>query len=86
MSELRIEWARGYVTTLTGVQANQRITVVAPQAADFNADGSIGASDIDALTDAWGPTTLETLRFDLDNDGVVGERDLARALGAWNKR
>ncbi len=86
IDELRIEWARGYVTTLHNVQPNQRLTVTAPRAADFDANGVVDADDIGLLMDAWGPTTLATLHFDLDSDGAVGPRDLSLALGSWGSR
>ncbi len=83
VDELRIEWARGYVTTLTDIATNQRLTIVAPVLADLNADGVIGAADIDVLVTGWGAVTADTLHCDLNNDGAIDRRDLAIILGQW---
>lgn len=85
IDELRIEWARGYVTTLLDVPADQRITVVAPALADLNGDGIVGSADVAILLGAWGPATVATLHCDLDNSGSVDSADLAIILGGWSQ-
>jgi hypothetical protein len=84
VSELRIEWARGYVTKLNGVSADQRVIVSAPNLPDLNADGIVDGGDVELLVDAWGPVTPATLHCDFDDDKLIGRRDLAVILGAWN--
>lgn len=49
--------------------------------ADFDLDGSVGASDLAILLGAWG--TNDPV-LDLDGDGSIGAADLAILLGAWS--
>ena len=56
---------------------------------DIDGDGSVGASDLGALLNAWGPVDPGvavdplTADADLDGDGTVGAQDLALLLGTW---
>ncbi|MBL9120037.1 MAG: VCBS repeat-containing protein [Phycisphaerae bacterium] len=86
VTQLRVEWARGYVTTLSGVTADQRLTITAPKLADLDSNGTVGNADVQLLVAAWGEVTPETLHCDLNNDGFIGRRDLAIILGAWEGR
>ena len=86
VTQLRVEWARGYVTTLSGVAADQRLTITAPRLADLDGNGTVGNADVQLLVAAWGEVTPETLHCDLNNDGFIGRRDLAIILGAWESR
>lgn len=84
VNELRVHWPRGYVTTLDFVLANQHITIVAPELADVDADGTVSTTDLLGVLGAWGPVeNPEALRFDMDNDGTVGTTDLLIVLGSW---
>jgi hypothetical protein len=83
IDELRIEWARGYVTTLKGVGVDRRITVTAPALADVSGDGQVNAVDVEVLVAGWGSVTPASLHCDLNNDGEIDRRDLAIVLGHW---
>ena len=48
--------------------------------ADIDGNGTVGASDLAALLNAWGTANAVA---DLDGDGVVGAPDLAALLNAW---
>ena len=48
--------------------------------ADIDGDGTVGASDLASLLNAWGTANAVA---DLDGDGVVGASDLAALLNAW---
>jgi hypothetical protein len=59
----------------------QRAFMLTPRApADFDADGSVSASDLALLLGAWGSRDLN---YDLSGDGSVGADDLGILLGAW---
>jgi probable HAF family extracellular repeat protein len=59
----------------------QRAFILTPRApADFDADGSVSASDLALLLGAWGSRDLN---YDLSGDGSVGADDLGILLGAW---
>ena len=84
--EVRIDWPSGQTTVLTSVPLRTRATIAAPAAADLDADGQVGASDLGLLLAEWGATNraLRAMRrADLDHDGVVGASDLSRLLLAW---
>lgn len=96
MKNLNTEIAAGsgwHLTRATGIDAAGRIVgvgkhfglqrafILTPRApADFDADGSVSASDLALLLGAWGGRDLS---FDLNGDGAVGAEDLAVLLGAW---
>ena len=81
---LTIVWPLGYVTTLTNVPANQRLTVVAPRPADFNADGVVNGADLGALLAHWGTLNSPADRlYDLNWNGAVDGGDLGQLLGTW---
>jgi hypothetical protein len=51
---------------------------------DFDADGSVGASDLALLLGSWGPCSDEgECPADLDGNDEVGAEDLAQLLGSW---
>jgi hypothetical protein len=56
---------------------------------DINGDGTVGAPDLGALLNAWGPidrgVPMDPLApdADLNGDGEVGAQDLAMLLGTW---
>jgi hypothetical protein len=87
VDELRITWARGQVTVLENVAANQTLTVVAPTLGDINtsgSDGIINVADLLAMLGFWGPvTSAQALAADLNNDGAVSVSDLLHLLGLW---
>ena len=85
VDELRVEWPRGYVSTLTGVAANTQLTVIAPALGDLDADGVVGIADFLALLAGWGPCPVPPAGClgDLDTDGVVGIADFLTLLGNW---
>jgi hypothetical protein len=83
VDELRIDWPRGYVTTLTGVAANQHLVIQSPALCDFNADGVVGVNDFLLLLSRWGPVTGSDRRADVDNDGMVGVTDFLTVLASW---
>jgi len=85
VDELRITWPRGRVQTLTNVAVNQRLNLTAPDLADVDANGTVGAADLAMLLGAWGPMSLATLHLDLNNDGEIGSSDLGILLGAWSE-
>ena len=85
VDELRVEWSKGYVSTLHDVAANTQLTVIAPALGDLDADGVVGITDFLALLAAWGPCAAapEACLADLDNDGLVGITDFLALLGNW---
>jgi probable HAF family extracellular repeat protein len=58
------------------------LTPVARPAADLDADGIVGITDLLLLLRAWGPCPACT--EDLDGDGEVGRDDLAILLKSWS--
>jgi hypothetical protein len=55
---------------------------------DINGDGEVGAPDIAALLNAWGPVPAGDFDpvaadADLDGDGAVGAADITILLGSW---
>ncbi len=52
-----------------------------PCPADFDDDGTVGASDLAILLGAWGPNPGHPADF--DDDGDVDAADLAQLLGTW---
>ncbi|MFM2165455.1 MAG: Copper binding protein plastocyanin/azurin family [Planctomycetota bacterium] len=48
--------------------------------ADINGDGSVNASDLALLLNAWGTSDAAA---DVDDNGLVDAADLAAVLGAW---
>ena len=86
IDQVTIDWSRGYTTTLTNVAVNQRLTIVSPGIADFNADGAVGPADLAAILATWGkctPGPTGPCLTDLNNDGEVGPADLAEVLANW---
>ncbi|MFZ9880218.1 MAG: FG-GAP-like repeat-containing protein [Phycisphaerales bacterium] len=86
IDEVRVLWPSGQTTRLAGVDVNQRVVVAAPDAADIDGDGRVGASDLAALLARWGANNRADRGMraaDIDLDGTVGAGDLARLLGAW---
>ena len=80
---MRIDWPRGYTTSLSDVAANQHLVIESPQLADFDGDGAIGPADLAVLLAAWGPVMGADRRADMDNDGDVAASDLAALLASW---
>ncbi len=85
IDELRIEWARGYDTVLTGAPADQHLVITAPVPGDLDASGGVGITDLLALLSAWGPCPAPPALCpaDLDGDGIVGITDLLALLANW---
>jgi len=48
--------------------------------ADFDNDGTVGASDLSQILANWGASNAA---FDLDADGTIGASDLSLLLAAW---
>ena len=85
VDELRVEWPRGYVSTLTDVAVNTQLTIIAPSLGDLDADGVVGiAHFLDSLA-GWGPCPVppEPCLGDLDADGLVGIADFLTLLANW---
>jgi enediyne biosynthesis protein E4 len=85
---VRVDWPSGQTTVLTGVAANQRISVAAPARSDIDADGGVGTTDLAALLSAWelSDRTQRAMRAaDLNGDGQVGATDLAALLSDWTE-
>ena len=93
INSLTIYWPSGVVQHLSDIAANQILTIIEPGESgsfDFNADGTVDVSDIDALVGEIVAGTSDP-RFDLSSDGVVDNIDLdqwltgaARANGFQN--
>lgn len=84
VDELRIDWPRGYVTTMQNVPTNQRMVIHAPGLCDANGDGLVDGADLGALLGIWGPVGVSSVRWaDFNNDGEVDGQDLGIMLGAW---
>lgn len=59
------------------------IAVLDACAADLDADGVVGASDLGILLGGWGPSSVIGAPGDLDCDADVDAADLATLLGLW---
>jgi probable HAF family extracellular repeat protein len=97
MSNLNALIAAGngwHLTKATGIDNEGRIVGVGKHfglqrafellpraAADLDADGSVGATDLALLLGAWDGSDAT---FDLTGDGQIGAADLAVLLGAWS--
>ncbi|MEY3144053.1 MAG: hypothetical protein RLY21_2546 [Planctomycetota bacterium] len=55
---------------------------LAPPRGDINLDGFVGAQDLAALLNAWGPVT-GAVRADLNASGAVDAQDLTILLSLW---
>jgi hypothetical protein len=80
VDQVEILWPSGIVDVLSGVPADQHITV--PECTpDINRDGFVGTADLLAMLGAWGtdPGGLP----DLDFNGVVSTSDLLVLLSRW---
>ena len=82
IDEIKIHWPRGYVTTLTDVAVNQRITIESPTLADLTGSGQVNVFDLLALLEQWGNCPTVCLA-DLNNDGVINVFDLLLLLENW---
>jgi hypothetical protein len=60
-----------------------QIAVLDACAADLDADGVVGASDLGILLGSWGPSSVIGAPGDLDCDADVDAADLATLLGLW---
>jgi hypothetical protein len=59
-------------------------TPVGSSPADITIDCRVDVKDLTMVLECWGPTSESPVkRADVDDDGVVGPRDLAEVLGAW---
>ncbi|MFM7133331.1 MAG: alpha/beta hydrolase [Planctomycetota bacterium] len=65
-----------------GVPLALAIEFAAGNPADLDGDGSVGATDLATMLNAWGPCAA--CPADLDGDGNVGAADLAVLLGSWS--
>ncbi|HMN96327.1 MAG TPA: FG-GAP-like repeat-containing protein [Phycisphaerales bacterium] len=87
IDEIRIEWPRGYVSTLRDVPVNQFLLVTSPALEDLSADGVVDGADLALMIQKWGVLgTSADRKADLNNDGVVDSFDLGMLLGAWSAR
>ncbi|MFO0874189.1 MAG: FG-GAP-like repeat-containing protein [Phycisphaerales bacterium] len=87
IDKIRIEWPRGYVSTLEHVDVNQFLALIGPSLADLSADGVVDGADLAMLIDRWGAVGLSADRkADVNNDGVVDGVDLGILLDAWGTR
>lgn len=64
-----------------GIPLSLAVEFTAGNPADLDGDGSVGATDLAQLLNAWGPCA--GCAADLDGDGIVGATDLAALLNAW---
>jgi hypothetical protein len=86
IEEVEVRWARGMVTLLHDVPADQRLTLVAPRLGDLDADGSVGPIDLSMLLGSWGESdSVSATMADLDLDGTIGPGDLATLLSHWKR-
>ncbi|MHC4910575.1 MAG: FG-GAP-like repeat-containing protein [Planctomycetota bacterium] len=84
IDSLTITWSRGYTTTMTDVQVNQRLTITAPMPGDFNGDGAVAVEDLVTLILAWGEVTdAAGVTADMNLDGQVDVQDLVAVITAW---
>jgi dienelactone hydrolase len=65
-----------------GVPLALAVEFTAGNPTDLDGDGSVGATDLAALLNAWG--ACAGCAADLDADGSVGAADLAVLLGSWS--
>ncbi len=82
IDEVRVEWPRGYVTTLTNVDVNQRMTIESPRLADLTGSGDVNVFDLLILLNQWG-SCAPFCQADLNNDGEVNVFDLLMLLSDW---
>ncbi|MGP1346855.1 MAG: CRTAC1 family protein [Phycisphaerales bacterium] len=82
---LRVRWARGYVTELHDVPANQHLTIAAPRVCDFVGSGDqVNSDDLGFLLSSWGSVgTSSDRRADVTNDGEVDSEDLGLLLSQF---
>ncbi|MFM7052495.1 MAG: CRTAC1 family protein [Planctomycetota bacterium] len=88
VDELRVLWPSGQTTRLTQVPAGSRLALAAPDAADLDADGAVGLTDLGLVLEAWGGSNSadRTMRrADVDGSGRVGAGDLAAVLARWTQ-
>lgn len=71
--------ANGEIFKIVAADGSNACTDPCP--ADFDGDGTVGASDLASLLGAWGPNPGHPADF--DGDGTVGAADLAQLLGSW---
>jgi len=88
VATVRILWPSGQATVRHGVALDARIVIAAPDAADVDGDGSVGAGDIAGVLAQWGQTdrSVRAMRAaDVVIDGAVDARDLTAVLSAWGR-
>lgn len=81
-----VRWPSGQDTTLFEVPLRLRREIHAPRAADIDANGEVGASDMALLLAQWGSVNRAVRaerRTDINGDGVVDAADLSRLLQEW---
>jgi hypothetical protein len=85
-ADLVIRWPRGQVSSMTGVAANQQLTIEAPPLGDVNGDFTVGTADLLDLLSNWGPVVDQVgMAADLNADGVISTSDLLDQLDNWGE-
>jgi hypothetical protein len=84
VDQLRIDWPRGYTTTLVNVPVNQHLVIESPELADFDGSGAVNVNDLLFLINHWGPVIGADRRADMNDDGTVNIDDLLTVIASWS--
>lgn len=86
VDSLAIEFPPGYRMTLANVDADRRLTILAPSTGDFTGDGIVNGADLGTLLGQFGPVVGREGRLaDLSADGQVNAVDLLLFLNYWGQ-
>ncbi|MHC4992393.1 MAG: CRTAC1 family protein, partial [Planctomycetota bacterium] len=86
VDQLTVEWPGGGTTVLTGIDADQIITVPSSHPADVDLDGTVGVGDLLAVILTWGPCGNTTVGCpeDIDRSGTIDTDDLLAVVLNWS--
>lgn len=80
--DVRVDWTNGTALLLRGVRADRRLSIVADERCDLDADGRVDSADLGILLGQWGPCE-STDPHDLNCDGDIDWEDVLVLLRNW---